>query len=159
MKGGAILLLRFFAAAFLLAHNGAFGFVGGEASSGTYAATVTGPAITRGQLDRAVATDGDARRSPQESQERRRQQAEEATVYRVGVLAIRGFDAAYAEFNATFSDYLTETAGARLGGGGGGVRFELKPLNFNLLFTDVADRFVGELRVCVCVCVCVCVAG
>ena len=27
--------------------------------------------------------------------------------YTVGVLAIRGFDAAYAEFNATFNEYLT----------------------------------------------------
>lgn len=74
------------------------------------------------------------------------QQTEETIVYRVGVLAIRGFDSAYKEFNATFSDYLTATAGARLSQqrGRGDVRFELKPLNFNLLFTDVEDRIVGE---------------
>lgn len=32
-------------------------------------------------------------------------------VYRVGVLAIRGIDQAYADFNQTFATYLTETAG------------------------------------------------
>ena len=73
------------------------------------------------------------------------QQTEETIVYRVGVLAIRGFESAYQEFNATFSDYLTATAGARLSQqNGNDVRFELKPLNFNLLFTDVEDRIVGE---------------
>ena len=73
------------------------------------------------------------------------QQAEETIVYRVGVLAIRGFESAFKEFNATFSDYLTATAGARLSQqNGNDVRFELKPLNFNLLFTDVEDRIVGE---------------
>lgn len=74
------------------------------------------------------------------------QDTEDPIVYQVGVLAIRGFESAYKEFNATFSDYLTATAGARLSQqrGRGAVRFELKPLNFNLLFTDVEDRIVGE---------------
>ena len=62
-------------------------------------------------------------------------------VYRVGVLAIRGFDAAYSEFNNTFSDYLTATAGRRFDRP---IRFELKPLNFNLLFTDVEDGLRTE---------------
>jgi len=57
-----------------------------------------------------------------------------ARVYKIGVLAIRGFEAAYNEFNRTFSDYLTETAGKRFDPP---VRFELKPLNFILLFSDV----------------------
>jgi serine/threonine protein kinase/ABC-type phosphate/phosphonate transport system substrate-binding protein len=60
-------------------------------------------------------------------------------VYDVGVLAIRGFGAAYAEFNATFSDYLTATAGARFNPP---VQFRLKPLNFLLLFSDTASAEV-----------------
>lgn len=65
-------------------------------------------------------------------------------VYRVGVLAIRGFPAAYKEFNSTFSDYLTATAGARFNPP---IRFELKPLNFNLLFTDTEASEVDFIYV------------
>ena len=54
--------------------------------------------------------------------------------YRVGVLAIRGQDAAYAEFNKTFSDYLTSTAGKRFSPA---ITFKLIPLNFIALFDDV----------------------
>ena len=54
--------------------------------------------------------------------------------YQVGVLAIRGFPAAYAEFNATFSTYLTLTAGRAFSPP---IAFQLKPLNFISLFGDV----------------------
>ena len=82
---------------------------------------------------------------------------EEVVVYKVGVLAIRGFERAYQEFNRTFSDYLTATAGERLSTRSSSssstpprrrrFRFELKPLNFNLLFTDVASRLVDFIYV------------
>ena len=65
-------------------------------------------------------------------------------LYRVGVLAIRGFDAAYAEFNKTFTDYLTIAAGQRFDPP---IEFEIKPLNFNLLFTDVEDSIVDFIYV------------
>lgn len=55
-------------------------------------------------------------------------------VYRVGVLAIRGADAAYSEFNSTFSDYLAGTAGQRFSEP---LEFEMVPLNFLSLFGDV----------------------
>lgn len=54
--------------------------------------------------------------------------------YRVGVLAIRGFEAAYNEFNNTFSKYLTATAGTRFDKP---IAFKLVPLNFISLFGDV----------------------
>ena len=59
--------------------------------------------------------------------------------YRVGVLAIRGFEAAYKEFNTTFSDYLTATAGARFSNTRNGqpIKFTMVPLNFLSLFDDV----------------------
>ena len=56
------------------------------------------------------------------------------TEYRVGVLAIRGFEAAYNEFNATFSDYLTATAGKKFSQP---IKFTMVPLNFISLFGDV----------------------
>ena len=99
-------------------------------------------------MDIILRNDGDTIGIPLAQAKDRRhlqQQTEETIVYRVGVLAIRGFESAYKEFNATFSDYLTATAGARLSQqNGNDVRFELKPLNFNLLFTDVEDRIAGE---------------
>ena len=69
---------------------------------------------------------------------------QQQTTYRVGVLAIRGFDAAVHEFQATFKDYLTQTAGARFAATGGrenantGIQFEMVPLNFVSLFDSVA---------------------
>ena len=54
--------------------------------------------------------------------------------YQVGVLAIRGFPAAYAEFNATFSTYLTLAAGQAFDPP---IAFQLRPLNFISLFGDV----------------------
>lgn len=65
-------------------------------------------------------------------------------LYRVGVLAIRGFEAAYNEFNKTFTDYLTVTAGQRFDPP---IEFEIKPLNFYLLFSDVEDSIVDFIYV------------
>jgi serine/threonine protein kinase len=50
-------------------------------------------------------------------------------VYRVGVLATRGLDAAFEEFNTTFNGYLTATAGARFDPP---IRFEMTLLDFSL---------------------------
>lgn len=61
-------------------------------------------------------------------------ESEPIKTYQVGVLAIRGFDAAYAEFNATFSTYLTLTAGRAFSPP---IAFQLRPLNFISLFGDV----------------------
>lgn len=60
-------------------------------------------------------------------------------VYKVGVLADRGVDAAFNEFNVTFSDYLTASVGAKFDPP---IRFELKPLDFISLFTDVEEKNV-----------------
>ena len=65
-------------------------------------------------------------------------------VYTVGVLAIRGFEAGYNEFNKTFSDYLTATAGRTFDRP---IRFEMKPLNFLLLFSDVEEQNVDFIYV------------
>ena len=54
--------------------------------------------------------------------------------YRVGVLAIRGTANAYTEFNKTFSEYLTATAGQRFDRP---IKFTMVPLNFRSLFSDV----------------------
>mmetsp|Transcript_26441 Transcript_26441/g.44151 ORF Transcript_26441/g.44151 Transcript_26441/m.44151 type:complete len:1556 (-) Transcript_26441:105-4772(-) len=56
------------------------------------------------------------------------------TDYRIGVLAIRGATAAYNEFNKTFSDYMTATAGQRFDRP---LSFTMVPLNFLSLFSDV----------------------
>ena len=63
--------------------------------------------------------------------------SEPVKTYQVGVLAIRGFDAAYAEFNATFSTYLTLAAGRAFAPP---LAFQLRPLNFISLFGDVQIR-------------------
>ena len=55
------------------------------------------------------------------------------STYTVGVLAIRGFDAAYLEFNTTFNQYLSLTAGRRYDIP---INFVMKPLNFTSLFSD-----------------------
>lgn len=65
-------------------------------------------------------------------------------VYTVGVLAIRGYEAANNEFNKTFGDYLTATAGQMFDPP---IRFEMKPLNFLLLFSDVEDQAVDFIYV------------
>jgi serine/threonine protein kinase len=55
-------------------------------------------------------------------------------VYRVGVLATRGLNAAFEEFNTTFHDYLTATAGARFDPP---IRFEMNLLD--ILLTNVQE--------------------
>jgi len=65
-------------------------------------------------------------------------------VWTVGVLAIRGFEAAYKEFNNTFAHYLTATAGQRFDPP---VEFQLKPLNFLSLFEDSAAGNVDFIYV------------
>lgn len=65
-------------------------------------------------------------------------------VYRVGVLAIRGEEAAFSEFNTTFGEYLTVTAGQRFVPP---IRFEMKPLNFLSLFTDTEEGLVDLIYV------------
>eukprot|EP00586_Coscinodiscus_wailesii_P004455 CAMPEP_0172487068 /NCGR_PEP_ID=MMETSP1066-20121228/15930_1 /TAXON_ID=671091 /ORGANISM="Coscinodiscus wailesii, Strain CCMP2513" /LENGTH=1142 /DNA_ID=CAMNT_0013253441 /DNA_START=382 /DNA_END=3810 /DNA_ORIENTATION=+ len=60
-------------------------------------------------------------------------------VYTVGVLAIRGAPAAYKEFNTTFSDYLTATAGQRFEKP---VQFKMEPLNFITLFSGTESSEV-----------------
>eukprot|EP00977_Amphora_coffeiformis_P013940 scaffold3806_cov169-Amphora_coffeaeformis.AAC.16 len=70
--------------------------------------------------------------------------ARHKTLYRVGVLAIRGFEAAQDEFNKTFTDYLTLTAGQQFDPP---ISFQIKPLNFNLLFSDVEEAVVDFIYV------------
>ena len=65
-------------------------------------------------------------------------------VYTVGVLAIRGFDDAYAGFNRTFNDYLTATAGQRFDPP---IQFEMIPLNFISLFTSTESSAVDFIYV------------
>ena len=65
-------------------------------------------------------------------------------VYTVGVLAIRGFEAAHDEFNTTFADYLTATAGKRFDPP---IQFKMKPLNFLTLFSDSEARLVDFIYV------------
>lgn len=65
-------------------------------------------------------------------------------VYRVGVLGIRGPEAAWAEFNTTFGDYLTATAGQRFDPP---LKFEMKPLDFLSLFTDTQAGLVDLIYV------------
>lgn len=57
-------------------------------------------------------------------------------VYTVGVLAIRGPASAYSEFNATFADYLTQTAGQRFEPP---IRFELRPVELFTLYDDIQE--------------------
>jgi len=60
-------------------------------------------------------------------------------VYHIGVHAIRGFDSAYREYNKTFSEYLTATAGQRFDPP---IRFEMTPVNFQGLFDSVENEEV-----------------
>lgn len=59
-------------------------------------------------------------------------------------MAIRGFEAAFAEFNATFGEYLTATAGQRFDPP---IQFQLKPLNFLTLFSDAQAQDVDFIYV------------
>jgi len=66
------------------------------------------------------------------------------SVYKVGVLAIRGKESAYKEFNKTFSDFLSETAGQRFDPP---IAFEMVPLDFVSLFEDTDSGNVDFLYV------------
>ena len=59
--------------------------------------------------------------------------------YRIAVHAIRGFEAAYQEYNKTFADYLTETAGRRFDPP---ISFEMVAVNFKGLFDAVEEEAV-----------------
>ncbi|KAL3934069.1 MAG: hypothetical protein SGBAC_010128 [Bacillariaceae sp.] len=62
----------------------------------------------------------------------------------VGVLAIRGFEAAMTDYNKTFEEYLTATAGQRFDPP---ISFRMQPLNFLTLFTYVEQREVDFIYV------------
>eukprot|EP00526_Cylindrotheca_closterium_P003152 CAMPEP_0113602524 /NCGR_PEP_ID=MMETSP0017_2-20120614/800_1 /TAXON_ID=2856 /ORGANISM="Cylindrotheca closterium" /LENGTH=1434 /DNA_ID=CAMNT_0000510873 /DNA_START=21 /DNA_END=4322 /DNA_ORIENTATION=- /assembly_acc=CAM_ASM_000147 len=62
----------------------------------------------------------------------------------VGVLAIRGFEAAMNDYNKTFAEYLTATAGQRFDPP---ISFRLQPLNFVTLFSAVEARQVDFIYV------------
>eukprot|EP00978_Attheya_sp_CCMP212_P032773 scaffold129474_cov61-Attheya_sp.AAC.2 len=66
------------------------------------------------------------------------------STYKVGVLAIRGFDNAYKEFNHTFSDYLTATVGPRFDPP---IQFLMEPLNFATLFSDTEKKKIDLIYV------------
>lgn len=55
-------------------------------------------------------------------------------VYTVGVHAIRGLEAAFAETNATFGTYLSQTAGQRFDPP---IQFRVKPLYFDEIFKAI----------------------
>lgn len=54
--------------------------------------------------------------------------------YRFAVHAIRGFESAFAEYNMTFSEYLTNTAGKRFDPP---IEFDMVPVDFKGLFDAV----------------------
>jgi len=56
-------------------------------------------------------------------------------IYRVGVLANQGTDAAYEEFHSTFEDYLTQTAGRRFDPP---ITFEMRALSLGTVFQDLS---------------------
>ena len=58
-------------------------------------------------------------------------------VYRVGVHAIRGVEAAFEEYNKTFGEYLTATAGQRFDPP---IAFEVVPVDFRSLFDKVTAK-------------------
>lgn len=60
-------------------------------------------------------------------------------VYHVAVHAIRGVDAAYQEYNTTFADYLTATAGKRFDPP---IEFRMRPVDFQELFDAVEKEEV-----------------
>lgn len=66
------------------------------------------------------------------------------TVYRLGVLAFRGAEAAYKSYNSTFSDYLTETAGKRFDPP---VTFEMQHVSFQSMYDDTASNEIDFLFV------------
>ena len=72
-------------------------------------------------------------------------QSTKKTTYTIGVLAIRGDEAAYNEFNVTFNKYLTEAVGKQRFTTP--IEFVMKPLNFLTLFTDTEASNVDFIYV------------
>ena len=64
--------------------------------------------------------------------------------YKVGVLAIRGFDAAYKEFNLLFGEYLNRKLGDVFHPK---VNFTMVPLDFTTLYTWVETKIVDFIYV------------
>jgi ABC-type amino acid transport substrate-binding protein len=62
--------------------------------------------------------------------------------YRVAVQAVRGIDETVEESDATFSQYLTETAGRRFDQV---IEFEMVPLDFQGIFDAVANEEIDFL--------------
>ena len=67
-------------------------------------------------------------------------------VYRIGVLAIRGVEAAFKAYNSTFADYLTQTAGQRFDPP---ISFEMIDLNWQTMYemteaNDIDFTFVNS---------------
>lgn len=60
-------------------------------------------------------------------------------VYHIAVHAIRGFDTAYVEYNTTFAEYLTATAGQRFDPP---ILFEMKPYDFQGVFDAVENEYL-----------------
>ena len=72
--------------------------------------------------------------------------------YRVGVHARHGFEFAYLEYNKTFTEYLTATAGQRFDPP---IEFETVPVNFQGLFDaveeDTVDFFFSDPGIYSCI--------
>jgi ABC-type phosphate/phosphonate transport system substrate-binding protein len=66
------------------------------------------------------------------------------TVYRLGVLANRGVEAAYKSYNSTFSDYLTATAGKRFDPP---ITFEMQDVSFQTMYDLTASNEIDFLFV------------
>ena len=75
-----------------------------------------------------------------------KQKKQTKTTYTIGVLAIRGDEAAYEEFNTTFNTYLTEAVGKQRFTNPS-IEFVMKPLNFLTLFTDTETSQVDFIYV------------
>jgi hypothetical protein len=60
----------------------------------------------------------------------------------VGVHAIRGFESAYQEYNRTYAEYLTATAGHRFDLP---VQFEMIPMTFECIFEAANNEEVDFL--------------
>ena len=65
-------------------------------------------------------------------------------LYKVGVLAIRGLESAFQQYNAIFAEYLTATVGRRFEPS---IKFEVYPLSFQSVFDEAERRGVDFLFV------------
>jgi hypothetical protein len=68
--------------------------------------------------------------------------------YRIAVYAIRGFRSAFAEYNLTFSEYLTVTAGRRFDPP---IEFEMVPYDFDAVYEEEVDFFYANPAVYSCI--------